>query len=467
MTRISFRQGMLAGFAAIVLMLGGAALHAWLLLEDLMVESRQNSAQALQLSSAIQELAERTVDVERSARQYLVLEDSLFRQRFDDHLGEALVLVARLDALPERPLAALPAGWQVIAGALRTALDRKVEQAELAPLLARLVELNERIRDAGQRWIEAKNARLLGELEQRRLQLGGQLGFALFGALLAVLGMGWWLVRPVRQLEAAIDRLGAGRFAEEIAVGGPDDLRRVGRRLDWLRLHLAELEADRERSLRHVSHELKTPLTALKEGVALLAEEVPGPLLPEQGEVVDILGHNVSELQVQIESLLNLNAAAFDARHLMLAPVVVTELIAAAVQRHALHSQARGLTVEVEAASGKALLDAVKMGVILDNLLANAIDFSPEGGTVCLRALHARQHWRFECQDEGPGVASEDALRIFEPFVQGRQAAPVPRSGSGVGLSIVRELAAAMGGTVRLLPSARGAHFCVELPDER
>jgi len=114
--------------------------------------------------------------------------------------------------------------------------------------------------------------------------------------------MGWWLVRPVRHLEQAIVRLGASRFDEPVTVGGPADLRQLGKRVDWLRQRLAELEADRERALRHVSHELKTPLTALKEGVSLLREEVPGPLGEGQREVVDILQHTVRVLQEQIES---------------------------------------------------------------------------------------------------------------------------------------------------------------------
>lgn len=74
---------------------------------------------------------------------------------------------------------------------------------------------------------------------------------------------------------------------------------------------------------------------------------------------------------------------------------------------------------------------------------------------------------RLECIDQGPGVAEEDAEQIFEPFVQGRRKASAIRQGSGVGLSIVRELARAMGGRVCLLPSPVGAHFVVEIPDEK
>jgi two-component system sensor histidine kinase GlrK len=111
-------------------------------------------------------------------------------------------------------------------------------------------------------------------------------------------------------------------------------------------------------------------------------------------------------------------------------------------------------------------VDGDKLGVVIDNLLSNAIDFSPEGGEVRLLLFRQDGLLCFECIDQGPGVAPEDRQRIFDPFVQGQREAPAPRQGSGVGLSIVRELVRAMGGAVALRPAAVGAHFFVEIPDE-
>lgn len=458
---------MLLGFTVIVLLLGGVALHSWMVVESLVKQSRLSSDQAIQLTAAIQELAERSVDIERSARQYLVLDDPLFRQRFDDHLAQSLALVDHLDSLAAEPLSPLLGGWRMVAGALRSGLEKRIDKADLAPFLARLVELNVLLKQTGQRWIEAQNRRLLAELEANRLRLGGQIALALAGALLVALAMGWWLVRPVRQLEQAIVRLGASRFDEAVVVGGAADLRQLGRRLDWLRQRLAELEADRERALRHVSHELKTPLTALKEGVALLREEVPGPLGDGQREVVDILQHNVVSLQRQIESLLSLNAAAFEARNLKLERIDVQKFLADVVKRRELHAQSRQVRVVVEAPGVHSVtVDGDKFGVVIDNLLSNAIDFSPEGAVVRLLLFRQDGLLCLECIDQGPGVAPEDRQRIFDPFVQGQREAPAPRQGSGVGLSIVRELVRAMGGAVALRPAEVGAHFFVEIPDE-
>jgi two-component system sensor histidine kinase GlrK len=467
MNRISFRQGMLLGFALIVLLLGGAAVQSWLVVERLVDQSRRSSELAIQLTASIQELGERTIDIERSARQYLVLDNPVFRQRFDEHLSQSLAVVDRLDTLAAEPLQPLLGGWRMVAEALRSGLEQNIPQAEIIPLLARMAELDGLLKQAGQRWIEAQNRKSLDDLETNRLRLGGRIALALCGALLVALAIGWWLVRPVRHLEQAIIRLGASRFDEAITVSGPADLRQLGKRLDWLRQRLAELEADRERALRHVSHELKTPLTALKEGVSLLREEVPGPLAAGQREVVDILQHNVISLQQQIESLLTLNAAAFEARRLQIAPTRLRRLLTTVVQRRELHSQSRQLKIVIESSQETAMLDAEKMTVVLDNLLSNAIDFSPENGEIHLSVKHVEGLWRFECVDQGPGIAEEDRQRIFEPFVQGQRVAPAPRQGSGVGLSIVRELVRAMGGTVYLVPQDAGAHFCVEIPDEQ
>ncbi len=465
MNRISFRQGMLLGFALIVLLLGGAAVQSWLEVERLVDQNRQGSDRAMQLMASVQELSERTVDIERSARQYLVLDSPVFRQRFDEHLTRSLAVIDRLDQFAAEPLQPLLGGWRMVGEALRSGLDQKIAQTEIIPLLTRMVELDGLLQQAGQHWVEAQNRKSLEALESNRLRLGERIALAMFGALLVALAMGWWLVRPVRHLEQAIVRLGASRFDEAVVVGGPADLRQLGKRLDWLRQRLAELEADRERALRHVSHELKTPLTALKEGISLLREEVPGPLATGQREVVDILQHNVGSLQRQIESLLTLNATAFEARHLQIVPVRLPHLLAAVAQRRELHSQSRQVRVAIEASEETAMLDAEKMTVVLDNLLSNAIDFSPEGGEIRLVVRHADGIWRFECIDQGPGVAADDSLRIFDPFVQGQRLAPAPRQGSGVGLSIVRELVRAMSGAVYLLPETAGAHFCVEIPD--
>ena len=104
------------------------------------------------------------------------------------------------------------------------------------------------------------------------------------------------------------------------------------------------------------------------------------------------------------------------------------------------------------------------MAVAVSNLLSNAVRFSPHGGLVYFRIGERDGKMLLDCADQGPGVAPDDAARIFEPFYQGLSQPPGARHGNGIGLSIVHEYIAAHGGSLQLLTSRRGALFRVELP---
>lgn len=229
---------------------------------------------------------------------------------------------------------------------------------------------------------------------------------------------------------------------------------------------LSELEADRARVLRHLSHELKTPLAALREGVALLQEGVLGSLTAEQREVTAILDSNTRALQRQIEELLSYHVTVFDVVRLQRRRVVLRELLDGVIDAYRLQLQGRALDVVVDCRCETAHLDPDKLRVALGNLFSNAIAFSPEGGLIRLCAGCEGDRLVIDCIDQGPGVAAKDVAHIFEPFSQGSRRPAIDRQGSGVGLSIVREAVAAQGGRVFLQPSDSGAHFRMELPYE-
>lgn len=260
------------------------------MLEQFVEQSRRGNEQALQLSASIQELADRSVDLERSTRQYMILNDAALIARFDENVTHSLAAIERLEALPSgalgNGLGNTPDAWRQTVQQLSAGLHHATAHNQLLPLLNRLGEINTELAQQGRRWGGCQQTAMLAELEQSRLQLTRLVIAAVIGAFLVALAMSWWLSRPIRSLERSIALLGESRFDQPVRVDGPADLNRVGRQLDWLRRRLAELESERERTLRHVSHELKTPLTALREGVALLREEVVGSLQGAQQEVV-------------------------------------------------------------------------------------------------------------------------------------------------------------------------------------
>jgi two-component system, NtrC family, sensor histidine kinase GlrK len=284
-------------------------------------------------------------------------------------------------------------------------------------------------------------------------------------ALVLAVGLGLWLARPFKRLEHAIVDLGENRLHDPINIRGPSDVRGVSQQLEWLRLRLTELDADKARFLRHVSHELKTPLAALREGVALLQDGVTGKLNTNQQEVVGILHQNTLGLQGQIEALLRFNAAAFEARQLRRRKTDLLELLNEQVQAQRLQWQGRQLSVQVEGEPASMPVDAEKLGAAIANLLSNAIRFSPRGGTVLVRLSAAPKGMRIDIHDEGPGVAQADRERVFEPFYRGERQPQDAVRGTGIGLSIVQEYVGAHGGRVGLLSDSHGGHFRVELPN--
>ncbi|TVO69449.1 HAMP domain-containing histidine kinase [Denitromonas ohlonensis] len=463
-SRMSFRQMLLAGFVLIALVLSAAALQGLRVLESFAQQSRAGADTAVGLTSAAQQLAQRTVDMERSARQFVVLNDPALRKRYRDARADAETALLAFSRAEPSTLGGVADTWRAAADEAEVAITGTPDDVALRDALDRLHLINERLSIEARQWIAVRNARLLDTLEANRLRLAWQVLLALLVAVALAAFFGWQLARPVKQIEEGIARLGDNLLEIPVDIEGPADLRQVGQRLDWLRQRLGELESDRARMLRHVSHELKTPLAALREGIALLDDEVTGPLAGGQREVVDILRDNAHLLQGRIEDLLDFNAAVFDARRLQRSTVEVKALLTQVADGQRLQAKSRDVEIELQADPVSVDGDIAKLGVAVGNLLANAISFSASGGVVSLRAARSAGHVHIDCIDTGPGIAEDDVPRIFDPFFQGRRQGATPRCGSGVGLSIVREYVQAHGGRVVLLSGERGAHFRIELP---
>lgn len=466
LSRLSFRQLLFAAFLLIAVILTAVSVQALLTLEHLASLGRAGAAKAVALTEQSQRLAERTLAMERSARQFLVLDDALFRERYHAAWQQAEAALQALGGAMPQSAPALAAAWRSQTASAWAALQGRQRNAEqtVSAVFARLPAINEDLAREGKREIERRNDALLGELErQRRLLTALVAGAVALAALLAAC-FGFLLTRPLQRMETAIGLLGEHRYDAPIDVGGPSDTRRLGGQLDWLRQRLAALHADKERFLRHLSHELKTPLAALREGVALLEDEVTGPLVANQHEIVAILRHNTASLQAQIEQLLRYDSAALDARHLERRCIELLPLLQGVIDAQRLQWQARRLRIELDGEPASVAADADTLAVALSNVLSNALRFSPDGGTIRFIVDPVPGGVRIDCIDEGPGVAPGDAARIFEPFYQGTRQAPGARLGNGIGLSIVREYVGAHRGTVTLLPRAAGAHFRIELP---
>jgi len=465
--RLSFRQTLLAAFLLIAGLLAAASLGGLFTLERVMAQSRVATASALLLTADARQLAELRVAMERSARQYIVLDDPSLLRGFTQAADDAARLLGEMRShdLP----AALGMQWLAQVQPIKDQLDgpkAAIQQRQDAVTVRfrTLDRLNDQIFQEVRRIDDDCSIALQVQLEAGRASVGKQVLGAIGLAALLALAFGVWLTRPLKRLERAISGLGENRMDHPVDIRGPSDLRSLGRRLEWLRLRLKELDEDKARFLRYTSHELKTPLAALREGVALLEDGVAGPLSADQREIARILGQNTATLQGQIEALLRFNAAAFEARRLNRSDTDLRQLLHLLVEEQRLQWQARQLQIKLQGEAPVMAVDADKLSAALGNLLSNSIRFSPVGATLFITLSSSPGKVRIDVQDQGPGVAPADRERIFEPFFRGEVQPDDAVRGTGIGLSIVREYVQAHGGRVDLLPDGPGAHFRIELP---
>jgi two-component system, NtrC family, sensor histidine kinase GlrK len=469
----SFLGLLLAGFTLVMVPLVAALAYSAWSTERLAVQARNAVFSSSQAARASRSLVDRIGSIERLAQQLVLLDDpelavgyARVHRGFKQIAGE----IAQLP-LDDAQAAALNRTVEQEQSLydLLTGLPRpRLEAADISARIDRLIEsardvlaINNRIVDR-----EVERLRVKAEQVQRGLFILVLFGTAV--ALLIALALTRYIARPIVEIDAAIRQLGGADFSKAIAVRGPEDLRYLGRRLDWLRRRLEEFETQKNRFLRHVSHELKTPLTALREGAELLHDQVAGPLSPPQRRVVSIMRDNSIKLQRLIEELLDYQRALHAAASLEVKTVVLDVLVGEAARAHELAARAKGLRLEIDAEPASLEADPDKLRSVVDNLISNAVKFTPSGGAIVVRARVAGGDALIEVLDSGPGVPVEERESIFNLFFRGRNKSDGGVKSSGLGLAIARELVEAHGGHIDVVGQGtggpQGAHFRVTLP---
>ncbi|MBI2381432.1 MAG: HAMP domain-containing histidine kinase [Gammaproteobacteria bacterium] len=454
----------LLGFAVVLLPLVLAIYNGVRALDTLAEQSRGTVMDVVQATRSSQAVQGALSNMERTARQYVLLGDAGFLKVFAQHhasLRQALDTLERVRPDSE-PIFALRQGAEKLNALLSTLKPGRAHD-EILSGFEDLTRHAERLASESSQLVDSKVASMQSTATTRQKDILAQ-SIALGPATALLVAMFTFLIaKPIRQLDHIISGIGDGRFTGPIELNGPDDLRAVGERLDWLRTRLAELEAEKQKFLRHMSHELKTPLAGLREGSDLLAEEIPGPLTEAQREVVSILQSNSRELQKLIENLLDYNV--IHAGNLHISEFDVRELVGSVVSAHKLSANAKHLRLELQGETASLHADRGKLRTAIDNLIGNAVNFTPDGGLVSISWQKLADSFLLHVRDEGPGVALDEREHIFMPFYQGSAHRSGPVKGSGIGLSVARECIAAHGGHLELLDSVgTGACFRIQFP---
>jgi two-component system sensor histidine kinase GlrK len=464
----------LLGFGLVALPLLIAVVWALVSLDRVAKQSEQLMMTGVSAAESNRRLEQQLNSLERLARQYQVLQNP-------DSLQ---LLMQDLEALEDRLIEVLPLTERAGAQALAADIGRRAREivvslsagdldndglagaiAAFGPLRREVDALASVLTD----YVDIELARLQENARTARRYSAWQVAALVPGTLFLVVVFIFLVARPIRQIDAAIQQLGAGGFAKPISIDGPTDLEQLGRQLDWLRLRLLELAQEKNKFLRHMSHELKTPLANIREGTELLLDGSVGDLDGSQREVTDILRMNGLKLQQLIENLLAFSAWQAKSEVLTLTDFSLSAQVIAVARSQRLALKAAGIQLKLEVGDINVNADQDKIRTVLDNLLSNAIKFTPPGGVITVRATRLADAVVLECGDTGPGVPKNEEPHIFDAFFQGRRQQGGQIGGTGIGLSVVRECVQAHDGSVELVHTGEfpGAHFKIVIPQPR
>jgi len=225
--------------------------------------------------------------------------------------------------------------------------------------------------------------------------------------------------------------------------------------------------------IAHVSHELRSPMTGIREGTALLLEQVPGPLTPGQRRILDVVQNHCERLWHHIASILDLSKIEAGMMEYERVPSDLATVITRSLDGVRLLAQKKQLHLEVlcPAVCPLLWLDAGRIQQVLDNLLSNAVKFTPLGGTItistCVEADGATEgQWAVvRVSDTGVGIVTEERERIFDKFYQSASHSGTRHAGTGLGLAIARHIVEAHGGKIWVESHpGTGATFVFTLP---
>jgi len=462
---------MLLGLALIAGPLLVAVVDAGFQIRNLSATSQQLVLEGVQSARLSRSLIADIASLERTARLYHVYENEpklldTYR-RTDQSLASTRTQLAQLlDEEPTRhSLEQFAAMHNEIAHAVGSTTPGT---SAFSTVLARFDGLNklaDTIAESSNTQIDARLAELQRETASTQRRLVWQSALLAPLTLIAILALTLSIGRPLRAIDRAIGELGRGTFSRSIEVPGPRDLERLGAQLEWLRLRLLDLAQERNRFLRHMSHELKTPLANIREGAELLMDGAVGPLDNSQREVVAILRDNGIKLHRLIENLLSFSAWQKESVGLDLSEFRLRPLVKQVLESQQLTVVSQRVRLEVKVDDLMLRADRGKVRLIIENLLSNAIKYSPKGGTVYLQAVKQDTQLVIDVADAGAGIPSEERAKVFEAFYTGRPPAGVQVKGTGIGLSVVLEFVNAHGGTIEIVDGEYpGAHFRIRMP---
>ena len=293
-------------------------------------------------------------------------------------------------------------------------------------------------------------------------------GTALLFALISGLLLRRSITKPLRALSTGTRSVARGQFDHRLQTTWSDEFRQVATAFNAMTARLGELDRMKQEFVTNVSHDLKSPLASCAGRTPCCSMKCPGRCGTHSAVLLQ--QESADRLGVMIAKLLELSAdgsrscAAIRARR-------VRSFLHNAVRHAQVSGRERDVQVRLADDIAETLevrADPDRLRQLIDNLLENAVKFSPGGETVAVDATIERDRLLLSVADRGPGVDRNDAERIFERFYQTSAGRAVSGRGAGLGLTICREVVQAHRGRIAVVPrEGGGSVFMVELPGAR
>src|SRR5262245_607455 len=354
-------------------------------------------------------------------------------------------------------------------GQIQTLVERGQRARALALSEGASRALAERIEATLDALTESMHADVLkAQAEVARLEARTWSGVLVaFGAAigLALLGSGLIAHRLTQSLEtlsAATAAVAAGSFEEQIIVDSKDEIGELARSFNTMARELLRMEETKEEFFASVSHELRSPLTSIREGAHLLGERVSGTLTDKQ-RLVEIIAAGSDRLLGLVNQILEVSRLRAGVLPIQRVRLDLNKVVTRAVDELKPTADQTGVSLEREKLGEDFWLsgDEERLLQIVVNLVGNAIRFTKRGGRVVVRLVSTGSELEIQVEDTGIGIPVGELPYVFEPYRQ----AHADRGGTGLGLAIVRGVAQAHGGRVTVeSQEGKGSRFTVLLP---
>jgi histidine kinase len=275
-------------------------------------------------------------------------------------------------------------------------------------------------------------------------------------------------VAPLQAMMDASQRIASGQYSERVGRAGMDELGQLAARFNQMAEKLEQIESMRRQLIGDVTHELRTPLTAIKGSMEGLVDGI----LPATAETYQQIYQEADRLSRLVDDLQELSRVESGAFKLNPGPVAVTDLVSTALKRWGRPFDEKGvsLTSSLPADLPPILADEDRLSQVLLNLIGNALQYTPQGGSVCVSGERQGDEVRISVVDTGIGIPAEHLTHIFDRFYRvDKSRSRRAGGGSGIGLTIAKHLIEAHGGRIWAESDGdgKGSVFSFRLPIAR